>query len=78
MRRLVKKLKRVDSFDVEAMEIAGFQDHHAKVGVAKMKIAIERTGGLVVLAESFDHFVFKDSFKRVFEDGEQSIGLSFK
>ncbi|CAL5329333.1 unnamed protein product [Camellia sinensis] len=29
-RRLVKKLKRVDSFDVEAMEIASFQDHHAK------------------------------------------------
>ncbi|KAI7982655.1 putative potassium transporter 12 [Camellia lanceoleosa] len=29
-RRLVNKLKRVDSFDVEAMEIAGFQDHHAK------------------------------------------------
>ncbi|CAL5414513.1 unnamed protein product [Camellia sinensis] len=77
MRRLVKKLKRVDSFDVEAMEIASFQDHHAKVGVAKMKIAIERTGGLV-LAESFGHSVFKDSFKRVFEDGEQSIGLSFK
>ncbi|KAF5950531.1 hypothetical protein HYC85_012524 [Camellia sinensis] len=49
-----------------------------QVGVAEMKIAIERTGGLVVLAESFGHSVFKDSFKRVFEDGEQSIGLSFK
>ncbi|CAL5391929.1 unnamed protein product [Camellia sinensis] len=48
-----------------------------QVGVAEMKIAIERTGGLVVLAESFGHSVFKDSFKRVFEDGEQSIGLSF-
>ncbi|KAI8031761.1 putative protein phosphatase 2C 24 [Camellia lanceoleosa] len=32
-RRLVKKLKRVDSFDVEAMEIASFQDHHAKVAM---------------------------------------------
>ncbi|KAK1278389.1 hypothetical protein QJS04_geneDACA016576 [Acorus gramineus] len=48
------------------------------VGVAEMKIAVERTGGLVVLAESFGHSVFKDSFKRVFEDGEQSLGLSFK
>lgn len=43
-----------------------------------MKVAIEKTGGLVVLAESFGHSVFKDSFKRIFEDGEQSLGLSFK
>lgn len=48
-----------------------------QVGVAEMKVAVERTGGLVVLAESFGHSVFKDSFKRVFEDGEQSLGLSF-
>lgn len=43
-----------------------------------MKVAIEKTGGLVVLAESFGHSVFKDSFKRVFDDSEQSLGLSFK
>ncbi|XP_047314021.1 protein transport protein SEC23-like [Impatiens glandulifera] len=48
-----------------------------QVGIAEMKIAIERTGGLVVLAESFGHPVFKDSFKRVFEQGEQSLDLSF-
>ncbi|KAK3025435.1 hypothetical protein RJ639_042161 [Escallonia herrerae] len=48
-----------------------------QVGVAEMKVVIERTGGLVVLAESFGHSVFKDSFRRVFEDGEQSLGLSF-
>lgn len=30
-RRLVKKPKRVDSFDVEAMEIAGANYHHLKV-----------------------------------------------
>ena len=30
-RRLVKKPRRVDSFDVDAMEIAGDHDHHAKV-----------------------------------------------
>ena len=43
-----------------------------------MKVAVESTGGLVVLSESFGHSVFKDSFKRVFEDGEQSLGLCFK
>ncbi|XP_058093436.1 protein transport protein SEC23 E-like [Magnolia sinica] len=48
-----------------------------QVGVAEMKVAVERTGGLVVLAESFGHSVFKDSFKRIFKDGEQSLGLSF-
>ncbi|XP_061338676.1 protein transport protein SEC23 E-like isoform X1 [Gastrolobium bilobum] len=48
-----------------------------QVGVAEMKVAVERTGGLVVLAESFGHSVFKDSFKRIFEDGEQALGLCF-
>jgi protein transport protein SEC23 len=48
-----------------------------QVGVAEMKVAIEKTGGLVVLAESFGHSVFKDSFRRIFEDGEKSLGLSF-
>ena len=49
-----------------------------QVGLAEMKLAIERTGGLVVLSESFGHSVFKDSFKRIFEGGEHSLGLSFK
>ncbi|GJN04365.1 hypothetical protein PR202_ga21908 [Eleusine coracana subsp. coracana] len=49
-----------------------------QVGLAEMKVAIERTGGLVVLSESFGHSVFKDSFQRIFEGGEQSLGLSFK
>ncbi|KFK39665.1 hypothetical protein AALP_AA3G273400 [Arabis alpina] len=48
-----------------------------QVGVAEMKVAVERTGGLVVLSESFGHSVFKDSFKRVFEDSDQSLGLCF-
>ncbi|CAN6462657.1 unnamed protein product [Victoria cruziana] len=39
------------------------------VGVAEIKVAVERTGGLVVLAESFGHPVFRDSFKRIFEGG---------
>ncbi|KAG7995339.1 hypothetical protein I3843_01G103800 [Carya illinoinensis] len=36
-----------------------------QVGVAEMKVAVEKTGGLVY------------SFKRVFEEGEQSLGLCF-
>ncbi|KAL9325365.1 hypothetical protein ACSQ67_006010 [Phaseolus vulgaris] len=48
-----------------------------QVGVAEIKVAVEKTGGLVVLSESFGHSVFKDSFKRVFKDGEQSLGLCF-
>ncbi|KAK2641675.1 hypothetical protein Ddye_023438 [Dipteronia dyeriana] len=48
-----------------------------QVGVAEMKVVVEKSGGLVVLAESFGHSVFKDSFKRVFEEGEQSLGLCF-
>eukprot|EP01018_Ginkgo_biloba_P005985 Gb_40586 [translate_table: standard] len=48
-----------------------------QVGVAEIKVAVERTGGLVVLAESFGHSVFKDSFKRVFESSDYDLGLSF-
>ncbi|KAL4273792.1 hypothetical protein GQ457_13G028790 [Hibiscus cannabinus] len=48
-----------------------------QVGVAEMKVAVERTGGLVVLAESFGNSVFKGSFRRMFKDGEQSLGLCF-
>lgn len=52
--------------------------YNFQVGVAEMKVAVEKTGGLVVLAESFGHSVFRDSFKRIFEDDEQSLGLAFK
>ncbi|EFJ16499.1 hypothetical protein SELMODRAFT_155031 [Selaginella moellendorffii] len=48
-----------------------------QVGLAEMKVAIERSGGLVVLAESFGHMVFKESLKRLFEEGASSLGLSF-
>ncbi|XP_022155777.1 protein transport protein SEC23 [Momordica charantia] len=46
-----------------------------QVGVAELKVAVEKTGGLVVLAESFGHSVFKDSLKRVFS-GDYDLGLS--
>ncbi|KAL4561834.1 hypothetical protein LXL04_034014 [Taraxacum kok-saghyz] len=48
-----------------------------QVGVAEMKVVIERTCGLVVLAESFGRSVFKDSFRHVFEKGEESLCSCF-
>ncbi|KAK9120459.1 hypothetical protein Syun_018076 [Stephania yunnanensis] len=48
-----------------------------QVGLAELKVAVERTGGLVVLAESFGHSVFKDSLKRVFQSTDYDLGLSF-
>ncbi|XP_009361354.1 protein transport protein SEC23 [Pyrus x bretschneideri] len=47
-----------------------------QVGIAELKIAVERTGGLVVLAESFGHSVFKDSLRRIFQSGDYELGLS--
>ncbi|EPS65594.1 hypothetical protein M569_09173 [Genlisea aurea] len=47
-----------------------------QVGVAELKVVVERTGGLVVLAESFGHFVFKESMKRIFLSGDQDLGLA--
>ncbi|CDY13800.1 BnaA09g43020D [Brassica napus] len=47
-----------------------------QVGIAEMKVAVEQTGGFVVLAESFGHSVFRESLKRVFQSGENDLGLS--
>lgn len=66
------------------MKISGLNKMHQrfffspKVGVAELKVAVERTGGLVVLAESFGHSVFKDSVRHVFQSGEHDLGLSSK
>ncbi|XP_066331264.1 protein transport protein SEC23 C-like [Miscanthus floridulus] len=48
-----------------------------QVGVAEMKVAVERTGGIVVLAESFGHSVFKDSLRRFFQSSDNDLDLSF-
>ncbi|GJN15963.1 hypothetical protein PR202_gb02912 [Eleusine coracana subsp. coracana] len=48
-----------------------------QVGVAEMKVAVERTGGIVVLAESFGHSVFKDSLQRIFQSSDNDLDLSF-
>ncbi|EFH56683.1 hypothetical protein ARALYDRAFT_481081, partial [Arabidopsis lyrata subsp. lyrata] len=47
-----------------------------QVGIAELKVAVEQTGGYVVLAESFGHSVFRDSLKRVCQSGENDLGLS--
>ncbi|CAN8283813.1 unnamed protein product [Cochlearia groenlandica] len=47
-----------------------------QVGIAELKVAVEQTGGFVVLAESFGHSVFRDSLKRVFQSGENDLCLS--
>lgn len=49
-----------------------------QVGVAELKIVVEKTGGLVVLAESFGHSVFKESLKRIFRVDNSDLGLSSK
>ncbi|KAL8128653.1 hypothetical protein V2J09_017808 [Rumex salicifolius] len=76
--------KAVKFYDILSKQLVGqghvldlFASALDQVGVAEMKVAVERTGGLVVLSESFGHSVFKDSFKRLFEGGEQSLGLCF-
>ena len=48
------------------------------MGIAELKVAFEKTGGLVILAESFGHSVFKDSLKRVFQSGDDDLGLASK
>mmetsp|Transcript_23676 Transcript_23676/g.51683 ORF Transcript_23676/g.51683 Transcript_23676/m.51683 type:complete len:755 (-) Transcript_23676:203-2467(-) len=48
-----------------------------QVGLAEMKVTVERTGGVAVLAESFAHPVFKESFKRLIsKDGEGALGVA--
>ncbi|KAL6008249.1 Protein transport protein S23 E [Asimina triloba] len=49
-----------------------------QVGVAELKVAVERSGGLVAQAESFGHSVFKDSLKHIFQTTDFDLGLSFK
>lgn len=49
-----------------------------QVGLAEMKICVEKTGGNVVLAESFSHTVFKTSFQKLFApDSEGGLGIAY-
>ncbi|PHT38343.1 DNA-directed RNA polymerase II subunit 1 [Capsicum baccatum] len=49
-----------------------------QVGLVEIKVASEKTSGLVILAESFGHSVFKDSLKQAFQLGGNDLRLSSK
>lgn len=52
-----------------------------QTGLLEMKSLCKSTGGLMVLADSFDHPVFKQSFAKLFdkdEDGNLSMGFNGK
>ena len=40
-------------------------------GVAEMLPAVESTGGLITLAETFDHSIFRETVQRMLEKDEQ-------
>ena len=46
-----------------------------QVGLAEMKPAIERTGGMVALAESYHHQTFKDSLRQIFLKDEDGLNI---
>ena len=49
-----------------------------QVGLAEMKVCVEKTGGNVVLAESFSHAVFKTSFQKLFaQDAQGGLGIAY-
>jgi protein transport protein SEC23 len=48
-----------------------------QVGLEEMKVCVDKTGGMVVLAESFANVVFKTSFSRMFATGkDDALGVS--
>ena len=50
-----------------------------QVGLLEMKFLVERTGGLMLLTDSFSTIPFKDTLSRLFEvDEEQNLKLNFK
>lgn len=50
-----------------------------QTGLLEMRYLIEKTGGMMVLTDSFSTSVFKDSFKRLFElDADGNLNMSFK
>jgi len=51
-----------------------------QVGLLEMKCCVEKTGGMIVLTDSFSTMLFKDSFKKLFELDEYGnfINMYFK
>ena len=56
-KRLVKKPKRVDSFHVEAMEIAGAHGHHSKVLPLFIYLFLVLATNQVIIFSSFQFFL---------------------
>lgn len=50
-----------------------------QVGLYEMRCLVEKTGGYMVLTDSFSTILFKDSFKKIFElDETGSLKMSFR
>ena len=56
-KRLVNKPKRVDSFHVEAMEIAGTHGHHSKVLPLFIYLFLVLATNQVIIFSSFQFFL---------------------
>ncbi|GLU21589.1 hypothetical protein SLE2022_377210 [Rubroshorea leprosula] len=74
-RRLVKKPKRVDSFDVEAMEIAGAHGHHSKdlSTWATLALAFQTLGVVYGDLGTSPLYVFADVFSKVSVTSEVDV-----
>ncbi|KAJ9169587.1 hypothetical protein P3X46_017758 [Hevea brasiliensis] len=74
-RRLVKKPKRADSFDVEAMEISGAQGHHSKdlSTWTTIALAFQTLGVVYGDMGTSPLYVFADVFSKVTIESEVDI-----
>ncbi|XP_038891952.1 putative potassium transporter 12 isoform X2 [Benincasa hispida] len=74
-RRLIKKPKRVDSFDVEAMEIAGANYHHLKdVSILQtIAIAFQTLGVVYGDMGTSPLYVFADVFTKVHIEADVDV-----
>ncbi|XP_061359598.1 putative potassium transporter 12 isoform X1 [Gastrolobium bilobum] len=74
-RRLMKKPKRVDSFDVEAMEIAGSHDHHFKDAslLPTLALAFQTLGVVYGDLGTSPLYVFADVFGKVSVESDVDV-----
>lgn len=74
-RRLVKKPKRVDSFDVEAMEISGARGHHSKEQALwpTLAMAFQTLGVVYGDMGTSPLYVFADVFSKVQIESEVDV-----
>lgn len=78
-----KAVKFFESLSKRAVENSHVVDIFAcsldQIGVAEMKVLVEKTGGLLVLNDMFEARVFVDSFQHVFRrssDGHLAMGFN--